>query len=381
MTPVLTKILNLDPRKRSCFGAHLLLGTFKIDLFCNSKKPKLFKGLFPKKVEFAKMLELVLRSREHCWLKAVDRGGSRCDRGFKVRDGYDKSERIMFFTVAIIGPEDTRGLPRQLHMSQAPAIVGGCTLCVIIGCSCINLTIYACAVTYTRRDSPLRERLRLEFGSPLLVPPPPVPAPSPPVPPLLSSEPALVAGEKQKKPKRTEPKISPLVQLHLTAHKVCLHMRNRSGHKPPRRWTTTLAKQSALRMKNGANPKHEAFKAGTDAYTALVPDFDKMAAADIDLAHELAHLASHLLGIMANTAGSTEASPKRMFFEELLGRGKRFEKIGSGKQRHYPFQSSTQCGIGMENAMRTYRLPRGRPNMRRPFTRSGSMKLVTCICT
>ena len=87
-----------------------------------------------KKVEFAKMLELVLRSREHCWLKAVDRGGSRCDRGFKVRDGYDKSERIMFFTLAIIGPEDTRGLPRQLHMSQAPAIIGGCTLCVIIGC-------------------------------------------------------------------------------------------------------------------------------------------------------------------------------------------------------------------------------------------------------
>ena len=125
------------------------------------------------------MLELVLRSREHCWLKAVDRGGSRCDRGFKVRDGYDNSERRMFFTVAIIGPEDTRGLPRQLHMSQAPAIVGGCTLCVIIGCSCINLTIYACAVTYTRWDSPLRERLRLEFGSPFPVPPPPVPAPPP----------------------------------------------------------------------------------------------------------------------------------------------------------------------------------------------------------
>ena len=265
-------------------------------------------------------------------------------------------------------------------MSQAPAIVGGCTLCVIIGCSCINLTIYACAVTYTRWDSPLRERLRLEFGSPLPVPPPPVPAPSPPVPPP-SSEPALVAGKKQKKPKQTEPKISQLVQLHLTARKVCLHMQNRSGHKPPRRWTTRLAKQSAFRMDNGANPKLEAFKAGTDAYTALVPDFDKMAAADIDLAHELCHLASHLLGIMANTAGSTEASPKRMFFEELLGRGGRFQKIGSGKQRHYPFQSSTQWGIRMENAMRTYRLPRGRPNMRRPFTRSGSMKLVTCICT
>jgi hypothetical protein len=134
-------------------------------------------------------------------------------------------------------------------------------------------------------------------------------------------------------------------------------------------------------MVNGANPKLEAFKAGTDAYTALVPDFDKMAAADIDLAHELAHLASHLLGIMANTAGSTEASPKRMFFEELLGRGKRFEKIGSGKEKHYPFQSSKRWGVRMESFMRTLRLPRGSPNLRRPYTRPGSMKLVTCICS
>ena len=301
-----------------------------------------------------------MRFREHCWLKAVDRNGQRCDRGFKVRDGHDGSIRRMFFTVAIIGPEDSRGLPRQLHMSQAPAVIGGCPLCVIIGCTCINLTIYACAVTYTRRDSPLRNRLRVEFGSPLQLP---------------SSDdiqPAPVPGKKQ-----TKPKISPLMQLHLTAQKVCLHMANRAGHKPPRRWTTKLAQQSASRMDRGAKPKFEAFKAGIDAYTALVPDFDKMAAADVDLAHELAHLSSHLLGIMANAEGATEASPKRMFFEELLGRGKRFEKIGSGKQKHYPFQSSKRWGVRMESAMRTFRLPRGSPNMRRPYTRSGSMKLVT----
>ena len=325
------------------------------------------------------MLELVLRFRESCWLKAVDRRGARCDRGFTVRDGYDESKRTMFFTVAIVGPEDTRGLPRQLHMKQAPAIIGGCSLCRIIGCTCLSLTIYACAVTYTQRNSPLRERLRAEFGSPL-----PVPAmPSPPV--TVQPAPEIVqpaaAGKRSKSKRKTKTSIPQLVQLHITAHKICSYMQSRSGHKAPALWTTKIAQASAKRMDRGANPKLEPFHAGKDAYTALVTDFDKMAAADVDLAHELAHLASHLLGIMANTEGPTEASPKRMFFEVLLGRGKRFEKIGSGKQKHYPFQSSRQWGVRMESAMRCFRLPRGSPNMRRPYTRSGSMKLVTCICT
>ena len=295
------------------------------------------------------MLELVFRYREECWLDGLDRLGLPCGRGFQVQDGHDQTSRTMYLSIGIIGPEDSRGLPIQLNMKKAPATIGGCPLCSVVGCpSGISFTIYACAVAYTAGDSVMRDRLRAEFGNPL----------------------------KSKRTKRMKS-----LQTHVAyASKVCEYMKARSEQeRPPPLWTTKEALASSSRMDNGGKKKLEPFRAGKDAYSALFgPQFDKMAAALIDLAHEFANLLSHLLSIVAGVKkGPGSMNKKRLAFEKLLGRGHRFAKIGKGRKRRFPFQGSKSVGNTLERFLRECcRLPRGSAAMRRPFSNPGSMKLV-----
>ena len=297
------------------------------------------------------MLELVFRYREECWLDALDRQGSPCGRGFTVKDGYDQTSRTMYFSIGIIGPEDSRGLPVQLNMKKAPALIGGCPLCRVVGCKCsIDVTIYVCAVSYTEKESNMRTRLYQEFGSPL-------------------------TSNRRKKIK------SP--QGHLaSALKVSRYMQACSEQQRPPLWTTKEALESSSRMDDGGGKemaKLEPFRAGQDAYTALFgPQFDKMDAALIDLAHEFANLMSHLLSIVAGVKkGPGSMNKKRFAFEILLGRGARFEPIDKGHKRRFPFQGSKSVGNTLERFLRDFcRLPRGSAAMRRPFSNPGSMKLV-----
>ena len=294
------------------------------------------------------MLELVFRYREECWLDGLDRLGLPCGRGFQVQDGHDQTSRTMYLSIGIIGPEDSRGLPIQLNMKKAPATIGGCPLCSVVGCpSGISFTIYACAVAYTAGDSEMRARLRAEFGNPL----------------------------KSKRTKRMKS-----LQTHVAyASKVCEYMKARSEQERPPLWTTKEALASSSRMDNGGKKKLEPFRAGKDAYSALFgPQFDKMAAALIDLAHEFANLLSHLLSIVAGVKkGPGSMNKKRLAFEKLLGRGPRFAIIGTGHKKRFPFQGSKSVGIPLERFMRDIcRLPRGSAALRRPFSNPGSMKLV-----
>jgi hypothetical protein len=254
----------------------------------------------------------------------------------------------MYFSIGIIGPEDSRGLPIQLNMKKAPAVIGGCPLCSAVGCpSGISFTIYACAVAYTTEGSDMRNRLRAEFGSPL----------------------------KSKKTKRIKS-----LEGHVAyASKVCEYMQARAEQKQPPLWTTKEALASSSRMDYGGDEKLEPFRAGQDAYSALFgPHFDKMGAALIDLAHEFANLLSHLLSIVAGVKkGPGSMNKKRLAFEKLLGRGHRFAKIGKGRKRRFPFQCSKSVGNTLERFLRECcRLPRGSAAMRRPFSNPGSMKLV-----
>ena len=293
------------------------------------------------------MLELV-RYREECWLDGQDRDGFPCGRGFQVQDGHDQTSRTMYLSIGIIGPEDSRGLPDQLHMSKAPAVIGGCPLCSVVGCtSGMNFTIYACAVAYTAGDSEMRDRLRVEFGNPL-------------------------------KSKRTK-RIKSLQARMAYASKVCEYMQARTEQKQPPLWTTKEALASSSRMDKGGNQQLEPFRAGQDAYSALFgPQFDKMAAALIDLAHEFSNLSSHLISIVAGgKKGPGSMNKKRLAFEKLLGRGPRFAKIGKGRKKRFPFQCSKSVGITLERFMRDCcRLPRGSAALRRAFSNPGSMKLV-----
>ena len=321
------------------------------------------------------MLELVFRHHEECWLGALDRKGSPCGRGFKVEDGYDGTSRTMYLSIGIIGPEDSRGLPIQLNMKQAPAIIGGCPLCKVVGCRCsIDVTIYACAVSYTKPDSDLRARLHREFGS----------LPQLPADLLQRVQEDEIAKKKAKKAKkkakkRKKEQLSNMETHLVSAYKVCVYMQTQSENRRPALWSNIEARESSSRMDAKADEEDEPFRAGEDAYSALFgPDFDKMGAALIDLAHEIAGLLSHLLAIVAGVKkGPGAMNKKRLAFEKLLKRDKRFAKIGKGKSKRFPFQFSKSVGNTLERFMLDCcRLPRGSAAMRRPFSNPGSMKLV-----
>ena len=170
------------------------------------------------------------------------------------------------------------------------------------------------------------------------------------------------------------------LQAHVAyASKVCEYMKARSEQERPPLWTTKEALASSSRMDDGGNEKLEPFRAGQDAYSALFgPQFDKMAAALIDLAHEFANLLSHLLSIVAGVKkGPGSMNKKRLAFEKLLGRGPRFAIIGTGHKKRFLFQGSKSVGITLERFMRDCcRLPRGSAALRRAFSNPGSMKLV-----
>ena len=319
------------------------------------------------------MLELVFRNHEECWLDALDRQGSPCSRGFSVVDGHDHSSRTMYLSIGIIGPEDSRGLPIQLNMKKAPAIFGGCPLCAVVGCHCsIDVTIYACAVSYTKPDSDLRTRLLREFGSP--------PQLSPDLLQRVQEHEKAKKSKQAKKRKRKQQLRLSNLETHLySAFKVCTFMKTQAENKRPPLWTTRQARESSSRMDEGADKEDEPFRAGQDAYSALFgPQFDKMAAALIDLAHEFANLLSHLLAIVAGVKkGPGKMNKKRLAFEKLLGRGGRFAMIGKGRTKRFPFQCSKSVGNTLERFMLDCcRLPRGSAAMRRPFSNPGSMKLV-----
>ena len=171
-----------------------------------------------------------------------------------------------------------------------------------------------------------------------------------------------------------------------SALKVSRYVQACSEQQRPPLWTTKQALESSARMDDCGNAqetkrqqKLEPSRAGQDAYTALFgPQFDKMAAALIDLAHEFANLMSHLLSIVAGVKkGPGSMNKKRLAFETLLGRGARFAKIGEGHKKRFPFQGSKSVGNNLERFLRDCcRLPRGSAALRRAFSNPGSMKLV-----
>lgn len=112
-------ILNLPPRMRTGFGALLLLGVMP-----------------PHIQNYAVMFQFLLRQM------APALGGE----GIDVWDASIKKWiKLVIEIVAIV--EDSKGLHHPLGSKQAPAIVGGCPFCTVVGVRGQGTTVYISAIS------------------------------------------------------------------------------------------------------------------------------------------------------------------------------------------------------------------------------------------
>ena len=185
--------------------------------------------------------------------------------GFKVWDAHTGSERNMWF-LPVKCIEDSRGLRYCMMSKQAPAKIGGCPFCVVVGFGIHGTSVYLGAVTHLPPKDPIRLRWKVVF-------------------------------------KRAHKSIQVL-----------------ASSLKPEIMTHDMAVASGKRVQEGlAEQKDEAYK-GVDVFTSRLPNqWKKTRQTIVDMAHSTLHFFQDALSLTADE-GSMKMTRAKLMTEQKQGR-------------------------------------------------------------
>ena len=140
---------------------------------------------------------------------------------------------------------------------------------------------------------------------------------------------------------------------------------------PPCKMTTVKALQSGKRVEQGAPEKKEPYK-GLDAYTKVMPSWDKVECVLNDLAHAYSNLVKNILSLMANT-NNMAFTPARRDWEHSIGR------FTSYTVARLPWRTSRERGTVMQSFWVDFKVPSNTTQQTAVFTEPKQMKIAEAL--